>query len=42
MHLTINVVDRCSLLVSGRVMLSGKPEDLMSRSDIMKTYLGLS
>lgn len=38
----LNVVDRCSLLVSGRMMLSGKPEDLLSRSDIMRTYLGLS
>ena len=38
----LNVVDCCSLLVSGRMMLSGKPEDLLSRSDIMRTYLGLS
>ncbi|GAB6280058.1 MAG: ABC transporter ATP-binding protein [Thermovirga sp.] len=37
----LDVVDRCSLLVSGKVIFSGGPEDLLSHKELMRTYLGL-
>jgi len=38
----LDVVDTCFLLVSGRIIFSGRPEDLQANEDLMKTYLGLS
>lgn len=38
----LEVVDYSFLLVSGKVVFSGRPENLLSHKELMRTYLGLS
>lgn len=42
LKILFDVVDKCYLLVSGRIIFSGKPEELQSNKELMKTYLGLA
>ncbi len=42
LKILFDVVDKCYLLVSGRIIFSGKPEELQSDKELMKTYLGLA
>jgi len=42
LKILFDVVDKCYLLVSGRMIFSGQPEELQSDRELMRTYLGLS
>jgi len=42
LKILFDVVDKCHLLVSGRIIFSGKPEELQTNKELMKTYLGLA